>query len=277
MTIWRKNEPVPIKRQCGIMVYKSGVPAPVDSDLIAAGMVWVRGANSPNADAALGTMTNVRRALTLPDDIVEAVNVGADTLQLTGHAYKTGDGPMNFHSSGAIPPGSIAAPYVIVIDADNIALADTLAHAYDGTKLDLTGAGSGVITMSTAAGSQRGIPGRFVYQATQLETNHDGAEMEITVDDGGIGNYALADGNGGSAFVTMDQNGGILDTIITADGKTFADVLRFLYGTDGAGEIDKDPVTGAYSVWNETHTKVIATGVLTADGRHTVVVGDLSL
>lgn len=282
MTTWRKNEPTASKRDCAIQVFKDNAPCPRGTDLMATGFVYFRGANSPDADPAIGTMTNVRRGLVVADDVIEAVDTAADTLQLTAHGLETGDGPIQFTAGGVnvLPtPLATATDYwVIKVDADNIAVATTLADAYAGTKVDLTAAGSGTRTLVDTASTQRGFDGRFVYRAAQAELNHDGDESEVFVDSGASGTpYALIDGNGGSAYVTMDANGALLDTVVTDDGKTLGDLLRFLYWTDGAGEIDKDPVTGAISIWNKTHTKVIATMTVTADGRHVIAVNDLGL
>lgn len=279
MTTWRKNEPTAARRRCHLQIFKSdGTPAPRGTDFVALGIVYVGGANLPDLDTATGTMTNQRIGLVVADDAVEGV--GTNTLTLTAHGLETGDGPIRFTTTGTLPTGmSTATDYwVVKSDADTISLATTLAHAYADTLVSITASsGSGTHTLSDTATTQRGVDGRFVYEATQTETNHDAAEMSIVVDSGTSGDYALKDGAGGSAYVTMDANAAILNTVVTDDGKTLGDVIRFLYWVDGAGEIDRDPATGAITIWNQTHTKQIATMTVNADGRGTITINaDLS-
>ena len=206
MTTWSKNEVTALKRQCTLLVYKDGALCPRGEDLMATGFVYFRGANSPNVDPAVGTMTNQRRGLVVADKNIEAVDTAADTLTFTAHGLETGDGPFNFGTTSALPGGlsAFATPYwLIKVDADKVKVATSLANAYAGTAVDLTSSGSGTNTMSDTATTTRGIDGRFVYQATQTETNHDGVESEVFVDSGSSGSFALKDGNGGGAVVSM--------------------------------------------------------------------------
>lgn len=292
MTTWRKNEPVALRRKCHIQIFWNNptigpggdpigvVPAWRGTDFMALEIVRIGGANLPDLDPATGTMTNQRIGYVIADKVVEAVDTAADTLKFTAHGQETGDGPVTF--AGASLPGGIAAVtnyWLVYSDDDKVQIATSLANAYASPPVvvDITSAGAGAITMSDTPTTQRGVDGRFVYEATQTEVNHDAAEMSIVVDSLTSGDYALKDGAGGSAYVTMDANGALLDTVITDDGKTLGDVLRFDYWVNGAGEIDKDPVTGAIVIWNKTHTKQIATMTLGANGRHVITVNDLGL
>ena len=89
--------------------------------------------------------------LTLADDVVESVDTGADTLTLTGHAYVTGDGPVQLTTTDTLPAGlGLSTDYWIVVsDADTIQLAAAFADsvAASPTVIDLTDAGVGTHTI----------------------------------------------------------------------------------------------------------------------------------
>jgi hypothetical protein len=238
MTTWRKNEPTASRRECAIQVFKDGAPCPRGEDLMATEVVYFRGANSPDADFATGTMTNLRRGLAVADKNVEAVDTAADTLKFTAHGLETGDGPFTIaNTGGALPTGITAATnyWLVKSDDDKVQIATSLANAYASPPVvvDITSAGSGVNTLSDTPTTQRGIDGRFVYRATQTEVNHDNCESEVFVDSGTGGSFSLAEGSGGSAYVTMGNDAsdwsGLLEGDITRD-----DALRILLRTHAA-------------------------------------------
>ncbi len=99
-----------------------------------------------------------RNPLDLADDVIEAVDVGLNTLTLTGHAYVTGDGPVQ--GVGAALPGGLAenTDYWVIVDGPNtIRLARRFLDAVAATPvaIDLTSAGSGTRTIVTTAESLR--------------------------------------------------------------------------------------------------------------------------
>lgn len=275
MTTWRKNEPTAIARQCEVQIFKDdATPAPRGTNFIALGNVYVRGANTPNADTALGTMTNMRRPLT-GVALTITVNAATDVVTSAGHGLELGDGPLPLSSTGTRPGGLDTAPfafYAIPIDANTFKLATTLANAYAGAAIDITSTGSGTLTLASDASSTRGMDGRFVYQATQAETDHNAAEMAIIVDDGGTGNYALKNSAGGSAYVTMTSGAGVWDTVLGADGRTAGDMQRHNYRANGAGKLLRAGT--AYTLRNETDTKDAAHGTITDAGGRTLAVID---
>lgn len=181
---WVKNEVNAAKRRCDmIIIGDDGLPAPPGTDFMALGLVFITSSTAAKLDLAVGTMTNKRRPLVIADDVVEAVDTGDDTLQLTGHGYKTGDGP--FDGDEVIGPGIIPAGsdfWLIRVDADNVAVAATLADAYTDTRVPLSGTETGMTISDILNVTERGIPGEFEYQATQPETNKDLAEQVVIVD-----------------------------------------------------------------------------------------------
>src|SRR5690606_35232144 len=136
--------------------YKNdGSPAWRGLDFSALGYVFICGASSPDFVSALGTVTNQRRAFQPADDTVESVDTGNNTLELTGHAYETGDGP--FVADAAL--GSVLTGtefWIIVDDANNIAIAETLADAYADVRVALSGSETGA-TISKKTTTTRGI------------------------------------------------------------------------------------------------------------------------
>lgn len=72
------------------------------------------------------------------------VTTGTDQITQTAHGFRTGD-HCQLTTSGTLPAGLALATdyYVIVVDANEIQLALTLADAYAGTQVDITGAVGG--------------------------------------------------------------------------------------------------------------------------------------
>jgi hypothetical protein len=94
-----------------------------------------------------------RNPLVLADDVVDSVSAAADTLTLTGHAYLTGDGPVQVaNSGGALPGGIVAATdyWIIKVSANVIQLAASFQNAIAAvpTPLAISSAGSGTHTIS---------------------------------------------------------------------------------------------------------------------------------
>jgi hypothetical protein len=69
------------------------------------------------------------------------VTVATDQIEITGHGYETGDGPLFLSTSGVLPAGLAAdTPYwVVKIDDDFIQLTSNPGHA---NRVKQTGAGS---------------------------------------------------------------------------------------------------------------------------------------
>lgn len=228
MSTWQRNEPDAIARRCDLIVQKSdGSLAPRGTNFIALGYVYFGGANTPDLDLAVGTMANKRRPLTVADDVVESVDTGADSLQLTAHSYETGDGP--FVSDEAMGALTIGTQFWIIDDGtDDIGIASSLANAYAGTRVALAGTETGATISDVPGTTQRGIDGHFTYQATQDETDHDASESTVVVDGT---DYERSFGFGGMTTVEMVAN--VWDAQ-GADGVTRGEEMTAVFRTDVA-------------------------------------------
>jgi hypothetical protein len=87
-----------------------------------------------------------------------------DTLTMTAHGQVTGSlGQCT--TTGGLPTGLSTSTnyYVIVVDANTIKLATSLANAVAGTAVDITGAGTGVQTFTPSTSSGNAIKAQFSY------------------------------------------------------------------------------------------------------------------
>jgi hypothetical protein len=81
-----------------------------------------------------------------------AVNTTTDVATITAHGYTTGlKGQVA--NGGALPTGLLASTdyFIIVVDANTVAFASSLALSQAGTKIDLTAQGSGTNTFTAIA------------------------------------------------------------------------------------------------------------------------------
>jgi hypothetical protein len=113
-----------------------------------------------------------RNALTLADDVVEAVDTGADTLTLTAHLYETGDGPVQVTTTDTLPGGlELETDYwLIVDDEDTVRLAARFLDAVADTPVpvDITSAGTGTHTIvDTADTLRRGEEIEYVVEGVR--------------------------------------------------------------------------------------------------------------
>lgn len=76
------------------------------------------------------------------------VNTGTDTITITGHGLVSGQ-KVQVSATTTIPTGLAAATdyFVIIVDANNIRLATSLANALAGTQIDITSTGAGTISL----------------------------------------------------------------------------------------------------------------------------------
>lgn len=82
----------------------------------------------------------------IPDDtfVDGDVTVGSDQITQTSHSWRTGD-HVQMTTTGTLPAGLATATdyYVIVVDPNEIQVANSLANAHAGTQVDITGAAGG--------------------------------------------------------------------------------------------------------------------------------------
>ena len=81
------------------------------------------------------------------------VNTSTDRITITGHAFVTTGLKVAATTTGVLPGGLSATDYwVIVVDANTIKLASSLANAQAGTNVDITSAaGGGTHTLTPAS------------------------------------------------------------------------------------------------------------------------------
>jgi len=93
-----------------------------------------------------------------------AVDQTADTITSAGHGLSTGEA-VTISAAGTLPAGLAdyagQTLYVISVDADTLAFAASQANALAGSRIDLTSAGSGIMTISAA--------GETAYDAARLD------------------------------------------------------------------------------------------------------------
>jgi hypothetical protein len=127
------------------------------SGLATGKVFWTAGKPLPEAPYLVLSMPTVspvmrdwtedeRKPLVLADDTIEEADTGGE-LTLTAHAYLTGDGPVRFTTTGALPaPLEIDTDYWLVkTGANTVRVADTFRHAIATvpTTITLTDEGAG--------------------------------------------------------------------------------------------------------------------------------------
>jgi len=184
MPAWNRNEPLAEKRRVLIGIDDlDGAPA-VATLLFSGTNELLVDKGDGNYVAPGGTLSNTTRPLIVADDVIEAVDTGAaESLTLTAHGLLTGDGPVQFTTTGGLPGGlAVATDYwVIKVDVDKISVATSLANALAGTKVNLTSAGTGVNTLVDTASTKRLNDGLWMYEASQAEINYRGKYFGIRI------------------------------------------------------------------------------------------------
>lgn len=98
-----------------------------------------------------------RKPGTIADDTVDSVDTTDNELGITGHTYRGGDGPVTVASTLTLPGGIVAATnyWIGVVDANTIQLYASFNDWLTGADpIDITSAGTGVITLSDVQGSE---------------------------------------------------------------------------------------------------------------------------
>lgn len=92
------------------------------------------------------------------DKTFTVVNQTTEAAAIAAHGKTTGQGPYTLTTSGALPTGlAVDTDYwLIVVDSGNVAFATSYDNAIAGTKIDLTGAGSG--TQTLVGSNKIGVP-----------------------------------------------------------------------------------------------------------------------
>lgn len=167
------------------------------------------------------------------DLAITTVTAGTDQLTRVAHGMLTGEGPYYVATTGALPAATPAlavnTPYwVIRVDDDNIKLATSAANALAGTAVDITGAGTGTMSVvrtgndvlaERVVAALNGVVGRNYLAATAGVT---GAKT-WTVTGSAAGNYFFVGVDHDlitSAVTNVDPGG---TTGIAADLKAIRD------------------------------------------------------
>jgi hypothetical protein len=251
-----KNEPVAGARSVEITVFDPSLATGADPGTDLDGYLYVS-QSGPTYALALGTWVNKRRPL--PGEVIPfTCDHTTNTLTAVGHGLQTGDGAATVTATVAPPAPLIVATsyWVIVVDDDSFMLAASLADAYAGTEIDLTTDGTGTFTLVITTSTERGIPGKFQYTFTQLETSADVAELTVAV----MGHATLE----GGASVTLERSGSALLDEVLESGHTVGDALRLMLRECAA----KFSITGSVIQFRDiADTKDSHHGTVTASGR----------
>jgi len=93
----------------------------------------------------------------IADDNVDTVDFANNELDLAGHLYQTGDGPLRLTTTDTLPTGLALATdyYAIKKDAGTIQLATSRANALAGTAVTFSDVGVGTHTIADTADTTR--------------------------------------------------------------------------------------------------------------------------
>ena len=99
----------------------------------------------------------VLHPMVLVADDVDLVDFATNSLDIAGHLYATGDGPVQLTTGTTLPTGlALLTNYWIIVDnAGTISLATTFANALAGTVVTFSDVGVGVHTISGTATTKR--------------------------------------------------------------------------------------------------------------------------
>ena len=91
------------------------------------------------------------------DDNVDTVDFANNELDLTGHSYLSGDGPLRLTTTDTLPTGlALATDYwAIYVGANSIQLATSRANALAGVAVAFSDVGAGTHTISDTADTER--------------------------------------------------------------------------------------------------------------------------
>jgi len=93
----------------------------------------------------------------IADDDIDVVNFAANELDVAGHSYEDGDGPVRLTTTGTLPAGLEADKdyWIHVVNAGTIQLAESRDNALNGEFVSFTDAGSGTHTIVDTPDTER--------------------------------------------------------------------------------------------------------------------------
>ncbi len=97
------------------------------------------------------------RALTVAATAATGVTHGSDLFTKVAHGLLTGDGPIQFTTTTALPAGAalLTDYWVVKLDADTFSIATSLANALAGSVVNLTDNGTGTHTYTGTSACSR--------------------------------------------------------------------------------------------------------------------------
>lgn len=109
------------------------------------------------AATVLEVVAGRKESQVIADDNVDTVDFANNELDITGHAYRTGDGPLRLTTSNTLPAGLELATdyYAIYVGANTIQLAASFEDALLGNAVAFTDGGTGTHTISDTADTLR--------------------------------------------------------------------------------------------------------------------------
>lgn len=230
------------------------------------------------ASASIGTLTR-------PTFTSASVNAGTDEITLTGHNFITG-AKLEFSTDGVLPahtepPFVIATGYrryfAIVINANTIKIANSLANALAGTAIDLTNGGTGNHRLSPVMST------KFSNNKYRDNATPDGHRLEptgtsqiiSTADDGFIApgvtdaDYTVSKNAGIVVFpvLTASRTATLPDsttlngkTIVFKDGGGTAATFNIVVDGNGSQTIDGAATKSIISNYGSFTIRSIGTG-----------------
>lgn len=163
-------------------------------------------------------------ALVVADQVV-TFDTTDNEVDWTSHGRKTGDGPIRFTTTGALPTGlATATDYWIIRRTDDaFSLATSKANAFSNIEIDMTSAGSGTQTLVDTASTRQVL---YNYE-TRIRTE------EIVAESGAL--HAGTAQAGGATTIT-------LATAASSSNGRYVNAVVVLTGGTGAGQIGQ--ITG---------------------------------
>jgi hypothetical protein len=271
VTTWRKNEAVAARRRCvlNVSALADGSFAPADTSLT--GKVFYR-AGDDTFIAASGTLSIIYAPLVQADNTF-TVDAGTDIVTLSAADPPTGAGPFRATTTTTLPGGlAVSTDYWWIRTGTSTGkLAATLADALAGTEIDITDAGTGTHTLADTASTEQPVPGKWLYEATQTESDVTAGEVEIAVIDPTWYAQTFADIDHGDAD----------ETAIVEGSHTRDDLIRGIFAMVAGKMLGVDAVraasgNGDVDFYADDGVTIRVRVTYSSDGRPTITILDLT-
>lgn len=117
-------------------------------------VAWASQASDMSNGRVLGGYT---RSATIASDDIDTVDFADDELDITSHAYKHGDGPLQLTTTDTLPTGLSESTnyWVIVVGSGTIKLATSLEDALNHSAVSFSDGGTGTHTLEGTSDTKR--------------------------------------------------------------------------------------------------------------------------